>query len=183
MRQRKNKFAMVFKDGVEINTMADLHNNFDFRKVMEYFQSRRLTTWLDDRFYADEADAIKTLRLNDRNTPQKICEILGVNYEDYAEELDDEETAQWRLERRERLKQYTTEETIIKKIDSVAFDQEDLEDILRDSNFPPVIYLCNNFFRFPSGMLRRRGITYIGIGGNVAVKVDTQKPVKFQEYM
>ena len=178
MRKRKNKFALDFGDGVEIQTMEELREHFSLKKIMEYYKNRRLALWLDDRFYSDEADAIKSLRPADANVPQKICEALGVDYEEYAEELDDAETVAWRQERRERLRQYTDNERIIKRVDYVAFDQEDLEDIMRDSFLPNIIYLCDNFFRFPSGMLRKTNIDYVGLG-NVGVKIESQKPIDF----
>jgi len=157
--------------------MAELKKNFDFKKVMGYFQNGKLANWLEDRFYSDEADAINKIKISDRHAPHKICDILGVNYEDFAEELDDAETVAWRQKRREHLKQFTDNPEIIKNIDSVAFNQEDLEDILSDSPTPNKIYLCNNFFRFPSGILRKQYISYNGIGDNVRIKFETAKPV------
>ena len=180
MRRRKTKFALDFGDGVTIQTMEELRENFSLKKIMNYFKTRRLIAWLEDRFYSDEADAIKSLKPTDQNIPQKICEALGVDYNEYAEELDDEETIAWRAERRERLKEYTDDEKIIKKIDYVAFDQEDLEDILRDPFLPNTIYLCENFFRFPSGMLRKTNLMYVGLG-KVFAKIDSQKPVDFKK--
>lgn len=180
MREHKKKYVMDFGNGIMIQTMEELHENFNFKKVMEYFKSRRLVVWLEDRFYSDEADAIKALKPNDPNAPQKICAALGIDYSEYAEELDDPETVAWRAERRERLKKFTDDEKIIKKVDYVAFDQEDLEDILRDPFLPNIIYLCNNFFKFPSGMLRKTNLTYIGLG-KVFAKIDSQKQVNFRE--
>jgi len=177
MRRHKEKFLMIFKKDIEINTLAELRKNFDFRKVMAYFQNKKLAQWLEDRFYADEADAIKAIKATDKYAPQKICDVLGVNYEDYSEDLDDAETVAWRQKRRAHLKKYTDKPDIIKKVDSVAFNQEDLEDILSDSPVPNIIYLCDNFFRFPSGILRKTFITYIGLGKGVKVKFETSKPV------
>ena len=179
MRQRKTKFSLNF-DGAEIQTMEELREHFSLKKVMEYFKNRRLMAWLEDRFYSDEADAIKSLKPSDSNVPQKICEALGVDYDDYAEELDDAETIAWRQERREKLRKYTDNERIIKRVDYVAFDQEDLEDIMRDAFLPNIIYLCDNFFRFPSGMLRKTNIDYVGLG-KVAIKIDSQKPIDFRK--
>ena len=178
MRQRKTKFALDF-NGVEIQTMEELRENFSLKKVMEYFKNRRLMAWLEDRFYSDEADALKSLKTSDSNAPQRICEALGVDYEDYSEELDDAETVAWRQGRREKLRKYTDNERIIKRVDYVAFDQEDLEDIMRDAFLPNIIYLCDNFFRFPSGILRKTNIDYVGLG-RVAVKIDSQKPIDFR---
>ena len=177
MRRNREKFLMLFKNDIEINTLAELKKNFDFRTVMAYFKSKQLITWLEDRFYSDEADAIKALKPTDKYAPQKICDILGVDYEEYCEDLDDAETVAWRQKRREHLKKYTNDPTIIKKVDTVAFDQDDLEDILSDTPVPNVIYLCDNFFRFPSGILRKNFITYIGLGKNVKVKFETSKAV------
>lgn len=180
MRQRKNKFGLDFGDGAEIQTMEELREKFNLKKVMEYFKNRRLMAWLEDRFYSDEADALKSLKPADPNAPQKICEALGVDYEEYAEELDDAETVAWRQKRREKLRQYTDNERIIKRVDYVAFDQEDLEDIMRDAFLPNIIYLCDNFFRFPSGILRKTNIDYVGLG-RVAIKIDSQKPIDFKK--
>ena len=177
MRRHKEKFLMIFKKDIEINTLTDLRKNFDFKKVMAYFQNKKLVQWLDDRFYADEADAINAIKPTDKYAPQKICDILGVDYEEYREELDDAETVAWRQKRRTHLKKYTDNPEIIKKIDTVAFDQDDLEDILSDTPTPNIIYLCDNFFRFPSGILRKSFITYIGIGDDVKVKFETAKKV------
>lgn len=180
MRKRKPKFTLDFGNGVEIQTMEELRENFSLKKVMDYFKNRRLMAWLEDRFYSDEADAIKALRPTDSNVPQKICEALGVDYDEYAEELDDAETVAWRQKRREKLRKYTDNERIIKRVDYVAFDQEDLEDIMRDAFLPNIIYLCDNFFRFPSGMLRKTNIDYVGLG-RVAIKIDSQKPIDFRK--
>lgn len=180
MRQRKSKFALDFGNNVEIQTMEELRENFSLKKAMDYFKNRQLMVWLEDRFYSDEADAIRALKPADSSAPQKICEILGVDYDEYAEELDDAETVAWRQERRKKLRQYTDNERIIKKVDYVAFDQEDLEDIMRETFLPNIIYLCDNFFRFPSGILRKTNIDYVGLG-RVGVKIDSQKPIDFRK--
>lgn len=179
MRQRKNKFGLDFGDGVTIQTMEELRENFNLKKIMLYFKNRRLISWLEDRFYSDEADAIKSLKSSDSNVPQKICEALGVDFSAYSEELDDPETVAWRSERRNRLKEFTDDENIIKKVDYVAFDQEDLEDILRDPFLPNTVYLCENFFRFPSGMLRKTNLVYVGLG-KVFAKIETKTMPDFK---
>ena len=181
MRRRKDKFVMLFKNNIEINTLSDLRKNFDFRKIMAYFQSKKLSIWLEDRFYSDEADSIKAIKPNDKYAPQKICDILGVNYEDYYEDLDDAETVAWRQKRREYLQNFTDDPAIIKKVDAVAFTQEDLEDILRDSPTPSTIYLCGKFFRFPSGILRKAYIGYIGLIDGVKVKFETSKKINLDD--
>ena len=177
MVMRKEKFLLIFKKNIRINTMAEFRENFDFRKVMAYYQSKKLAVWLEDRLYSDEAEAIKAIKPGDKYAPQKICEILGIDYDEYREELDDAETIAWRKERREYLMQFTEDPEILKKVDYVAFSQGDLEDIMSDEQTPPVVYLCGKFFRFPSGIFRKSYVTYIGMIDDVKVKFETTKKI------
>ena len=157
--------------------MEALRENFDLKGCMEYLRDGKLAAWLEDRMYDDEAAAVRALKADDKNLPQEICKIFGVDYDEVSEQLDDEETIAWRRERRERLKKFTSDATILKHVDDVAFDQDDLIDILREENVPSTIYLCGEKFAFPSGALKRRNITYVGVGDNVTAKIDTQNSV------
>ena len=51
-------FKLKLKDGAEVSTLEELRDNFDLEAVVGYFKSGDLLTWLEDRFYDDEADAI-----------------------------------------------------------------------------------------------------------------------------
>lgn len=176
MRKRTPKFALKFAES-EIQTMAQLRDKFDLKACLKYWEDDQLARWLSDRLYDDEAAAIRALDLQDKNLARELCKIFGVDFDEVSEQLDDEETIAWRRERRERLKKFTSDATILKRVDDVAFDQDDLIDILRDENIPRTIYLCGENFVFPSGALKRQNITYIGVGDNVSVTIDTQKPV------
>ena len=76
----------------------------------------------------------------------------------------DMEEAQERSRKLAKLRQYTSDQAILDKVDSVAFDQEDLADLL--DNDVHDIYLCNNSFVIP---LRVENKKYIGIGKAEAV--------------
>lgn len=132
---------------------------------MKYFHNDKLLKWLEDRYYDDEADAVKKLSPDDENLAQKLCKIFGI---ESAEEI------LRRAERLDELKKYTDDENIWANIDKVAFDQEDLADLL-DEDIKE-IFLCNNRFSIP---LRVRGKKYIGIGNAVAI-IRNDKPVNFQ---
>ena len=97
---------------------------------------------------------------------------MGVEYQD--EELDPEEIER-RNERIAKLKQYTDNQEFIDNVDLVAFDQEDLADLLDEDE--DVIYLCQNKFIIP---LRAENKKYIGIGKAEAV-IRSKTVVDFAE--
>lgn len=171
---RREKFLLELEGGAQVATMEELRQNFDLEKIMDYLEDGRLEKWLRDRFYAAEADAIKTLHPDDEDTPEKLCDILGVDYEQFA---DLAEEIFWRRERLEHLLEITDDEEILQHVDDVAFDQEDLEDILSSDEIPEVIYLCDEHFTFPSGILRIKNIHYVGIIKNVTVVIESNKEV------
>ena len=66
--RRKGMFALRLKDNLEVRTLEELRDNFDLEKAVEYFHSGELLQWLEDRFYDDEADAIRELDGDDSIT-------------------------------------------------------------------------------------------------------------------
>ena len=177
MRKHRIKFPLILKNGVEVNKLNALRDNFDLEKILGYFSDGRLITWLDDRFYHDEMDALKNLQIDAPDLPKKICAIFDIPID---EKISDAiETIAWRNERLARLKKFTSDENILRQVDFVAFDQDDLEDITREEN-SDVIYLCNNVFEFPSGILRKRNLIYIGVG-NVEAVILSKTPIDFDD--
>lgn len=168
MRKRKIKFALEMKDGEQVRDLEALQEHFDLEKVIGYFQDGKLLEWLRDRFYDDEADAVSKLNGEDSDFGMRLCEIFHV--ESKGIEVESPEAIAWRNERLEQLKQYTADPEILRQVDVVAFNQDDLEEILHEED-TNVVYLCQNSFTFPSGMLRKRDMRYVGIGKNVEVTV------------
>ena len=160
-KKGKIKFALEMKDGAQVRNLDDLREYFDLEKTIGYFIDGKLLTWLNERYYDEEVEALENLSKDDEQLNKKLCQILGVEYE--AEELDPEEI-EWRNERIAELKQYTDNTEIINNVDLVAFDQEELAELL--DNDEPVIYLCQNKFTIP---LRAQNKKYIGIGKAEAV--------------
>lgn len=153
---RKIKFALKMKDGVEVRNLQELKDNFDLNQVMGYLADGKLETWLADRYYDELADNVSMLDMRAPNLREKLCRIFGVEYE--AEDALSMEEIEARNRKIEKLRQFTEDEEIIKNVDSVAFSQEELADILDDGK--TTVYLCGQDFVIPK---RQKGITYIGI--------------------
>lgn len=164
---RKEKFALIMADGAEVRNIDDLKSHFDIDSIVRDFSNGKLLTWLESRYYDDEAEEIKDISPDDYNLEQKLCEIFGV---------ETPEEVKRRAERLERLKKYTDDETILAKVDKVAFDQEDLADLL-DADTDE-IYLCDNRFSIP---LRVKNKSYIGISKAVVV-IRSDKIIDFKNF-
>ena len=158
---KKIKFALEMADGEQVRNIDDLKEHFDVEKIVGYYLNGRLLTWLRDRYYENEAAKVAELSRDDPQLHNKLCSIFGV--ESNVEELDAEEIAQ-RTERLNRLKQYTDDREILSKVAQVAFDQEDLGDLLDEEVHD--IYLCANRFTIPLSITDK---VYTGIGKAIVV--------------
>ncbi|MBR6713293.1 MAG: hypothetical protein IKI76_09925 [Selenomonadaceae bacterium] len=163
---KKERFALMMEDGAQVRNIDDLKAHFDVGSVVRDFSSGKLLTWLEDRYYDDEADAIRAINDNDACLGAKLCKIFGV---ETPEEIER------RLQRLNRLKQFTNDEKILSKVDCVAFDQENLADLLDEG--VDEIYLCENRFVIP---LRMKNKVYIGVGKAIAV-IRSKEPVDFDK--
>ena len=167
---RKVKFPLKLADGTEARTLEELKEHFDIESVAGYFSDGSLLVWLQSRYYDEEADKISKLSKDDaKDFYKELCSIFGI---ESVEEVDPEEIA-WRQERLNRLKKYTRDEKILACVDKVAFDQEELADLLDEG--VDEIYLCANRFVIP---LRMKNKNYIGVGESVAV-IRSEKPIDF----
>ncbi|MCL1994568.1 MAG: hypothetical protein FWG63_00005 [Defluviitaleaceae bacterium] len=162
---KKIKFPLKMADDKQVRTLEELRENFDLAAVLGYYDDGRLTEWLTDRYYENEAEQVKSLNPKCPNFKQQLCEVLGAAYS--ADETMSLEEIAARNERLAKLKQFTAEDTILAAIDRVAFSQEELADLLDDD--VTEIYLCGDKFSIPGSV---RGITYIGVNNP---KVDFPK--------
>jgi len=169
MRIKKERFPLIMKDDVEVRDLEELREHFELSRILNYYGDGSLLKWLDLWYFADEADLIRGLNEDDPEYKIKLCEILGIDNEEIV----------WYRERLDYLKQYTTDKNILKNIDNVAFDSEELYDLLDDENVKE-IYLCANEFKFPSGVWRKRNRHYHGIGGTVII-VQSKNLINFDE--
>lgn len=171
MWARKKREPLVMKEGVEVRDLEGLRENFDLELILKYYKDGTLLKWLKD-WHCDE-EAAKVYELDEKeDNGRALCEILGVDYLG----TDPEEIA-WRTERLNRLKEYTSDHEILTKVDNVAFDEEDLFDILDEGKISD-IYLCGDEFILPSGFLHFTEKNYHGVG-KVKVKIDVNEPIDF----
>lgn len=154
--------------------MEELKDNFDAASVIGYFMDGKLETWLNDRYYEEEAAQVAALSKDDPALARKLCAVFGIACA--AEDGVDPEEIAYRQERLNRLKQYTDDETLWAQADKVAFDQEDLAD-LYDAGVEP-IYLCAGSFKIPKS---KQNLRYIAIAGAVAEGVQLTQPEKQEE--
>ena len=150
-------------NGVEVRTLDDLRNNFDLEAVVGYFKTGELLTWLEDRFYDDEADAIAEIDIDDSNAATKICAALKVECDTNLE------FTQRIREKRAALAELTDDENILDNAAATALNQEDLATLLNMDY--KTIYLCGENFNVP---IRMAGVKYVGILSTPKIKIRAQ---------
>ena len=157
--RKKIKLPLEMADGVKVRTLDELKDNWSLEKVVENYLNGRLATWLNDRYYTELAEQVNALaEVQDNTALQKeLCRIFDVDFED--EEDIDVDAVNERNRKLDILRQHTADDTVLKNVDIVAFDQEELGDILDSGE--NVIYLFNNTFSIPLSVKNKK---YIGIG-------------------
>ena len=160
---KKIKFALKLND-VDVRTLESLQENFDFEKVVAYFLDGKLLTWLEDRYYENEAEKVRNLDKNSVEFNKQLCEIFGVEYNSDSEV--DLEAVTRTSENLAKLQQLTSDKEILNHAAQVAFSQEDLADLLDDDE--ATIYLCGKQFTIP---VRCGNHKYIGILGTPDIKI------------
>ena len=125
---KKIRFPLKM-NGADIRTIEELREHYDLESVLGYFANGKLVTWLRDRYYDKEADAIELLSHDDEKLAKKLCGILKVTYAEKVSEID-MAFIKRRQEKIALLRQFTSDESMISKIDAIAFNQDDLLDIL-----------------------------------------------------
>lgn len=169
---RKIKFPLEMKDGAKVRTLEELRENFSIERVIYYYSNGKLITWLKDRYYEVEAEKISKLDRNSSDFKRSLCDIIGVQFIEDELDIEDIETKSRRIS---YLKQFTDDEEIIKQIDKVAFNQEELEVLLNEGNSK--IYLYGEGFNLN---LNKSDIKYIGIKMPI-VKIISDKDVDLDE--
>ena len=157
--KKKIKLPLEMADGVKVRTLDELKDNWSLEKVVENYLNGRLATWLNDRYYTELAEQVNALaEVQDNTALQKeLCRIFDV---DFADEEDiDVDAVNERNRKLDVLRQHTADDAVLKNVDSVAFDQEELGDILDAGE--NIIYLLNNTFSIPLSVKNKK---YIGIG-------------------
>lgn len=169
---KKIRFPLEMKDGIEVRDLEGLKENFSIERILFYLADGKLETWLRDRYLDELADAVAGLDKEDEELDRKLCEIFEVEYA--QEEEADMEKAMERMRKMELLKKFTDEEKYFDVIDYIAFDQDDMYNLLDEGE--TAIYLCGDKFPVPLG---KRGINYIGIN-HPTVVISSKEKVDFE---
>ena len=170
---KKIRFPLEMDGGGEVRDIDSLRKHFSLQRVMGYLADGKLITWLRDRYANDLADAIEAVDRNDESLARRICEILGVDFDEEAEE--NIEKAEERNKKLARLKEVTLEKEFLDNVDNVALEQDDLYDLLDEG--VNKIYLCGDRFSIP---LSKEGVSYIGIN-NPVVAIDSKVEIDWKE--
>ena len=173
---RKVKFPLDLKDGYQARSnIEEVRAHFDIEKIIAQFHNGKLKIWLEDHYLPAEAEQVGALDGNAPDLAQRLCTILGVT-DVPTENVDTKtvQTIQRREERRQRLSQYTTNQILCDMAEFAAFDQADLERLVKEG--AQEIILCNERFRIP---LQVKNKTYVGVGKAVAV-IESKTAVDFE---
>lgn len=170
---RKIRFALEMDNGTEVRTLEELRNNFSLEKVLQHIASGKFDTWLRDRYYDEVADSVKALDPSDSEYNKKLCRILDVNYDTSSDA--NYEKAEEHNRKLSLLKAVSDEQEYINNVDRMAFEQDDIYDLLDEGK--TTIYLCGERFSIP---LSKCGIAYIGVNNPIAV-IDSKEPVNWEE--
>lgn len=172
MAIKKLRFPLEMENGAEARTLDELREHFSMERVLRYYSDGRLIKWLRNNYLDEEAEAISELDLKDPELNKKICGIFNVEYNESAKVNIEEVTAN--KQRLTRLKDFTSEKYFVDVIESIAFDQGELEELLQQG--VKEVYLCGDRFIIP---LDREGISYIGVNEPTVV-IDSAESVDFK---
>ena len=159
--QNDGRFVL---NGKEIYSLDELRKNFDLAQVMTAFLDKRLETWLESCYYEREAVAVRELEhISTMHVERQLCQILGVTYEEHCRFSAEQLAAMQR--KREILRKYTDEKSILSHAAETATNQTELAQLINAGE--RTIYLCEGIFSVP---ISKSGIHYVGVGN---LKVET----------
>lgn len=152
---KKIRFPLEMDNGIEVRDMEELRDNFSLSRVLHYIDKGKMLVWLRDRYLDDVASAIENLNRNAPDFAKNVSLIFDIPYD---EEMEKElNGAAERKKRIEWIKKFTNDEKVIMEIDNVAFNQDELYDLLDED--VSKIYLCGDKFSIPlskSGVYRSK---------------------------
>lgn len=147
-------------DGMDITTIEELRMKSDIHAILQAYYNKKLIAWLRSRGHHEEVEAIELLDENDENFIDVLADILGLRNQTVMLDIQAIKERECKVA---KLRQYTSDMTYIDKIDSIAFEQSDIEKII-DKGYK-IIYLCGNQQQDYSINLAHNNIEYIGVFG------------------
>ena len=175
MRERKIRYPLEMKKGIEVKSLKELQDNFDLDAVVRYYYSGKLVEWLNMWRLFDEEEKVKKLMPKDPELKKHLSEIFDVEYHEVPK-IDPKESA-WRAGRMNLLKKVTDEPKYLSKVDSVAFNIEDVYDLLDAGE--KEIYLCGSGFVLPAEIFREGNLNFHGVG-KTKVTIESNDVIDFE---
>ena len=164
---RKIKFALEMADGTFVSNLEDLQkhikNNYDFKKLVEYFLDGRLEKWLLDRYHEEEANALKSVDKDAPDFALKLCKAIGADYTPM--ESVNIELIEYEKKMRKALEEVTLDSELIANAGCTASNQSDLVFLIKSGK--QTIYLWGDSFK----LFVVKNISYIGILGKPSVDI------------
>ena len=171
---KKIKLPLEMANGVMVTkSLEELKANWDLEKVVEHFVTGKLITWLNDRYYTDLAEQVQKITAIGAEAQKQLCAVFGMEFK--QDEVVDAEAVSERKRKLDLVRQYTSDDEILENVDSVAFEQDDLGDLLRKG--VEKIYLFKNKFNVPINIKNKY---YVGLG-DVEVIISSGKYINFKE--
>ena len=170
---KKIKLPLEMANGVMVRSLDELRENWDLEKIVGYFGDGRLVTWLNDRYYTDLAERVQKITAIGAEAQEQLCAVFGMEFK--QDEVVDAEAVAERKRKLDLVRQYTSDDEVLKNIDHVAFNQEDLADLLDED--VEKIYLCNGKFVIPLGI---RNKEYVGLG-NAEIYIGKDEWIDFDK--
>lgn len=163
------RFPLEMEDGANVRTLEDLQKHFSLDRVLLYLEDGKLDKWLRNNYLNDIADEISLLDRKSDDFNQKLCEAFDVEYNVTSEE--ELEKAKELTRKREKLKEYTSDKKFFDVLELIAFDQDDVYNLLDEGK--STIYLCGDKFSIP---FSQDCIQYIGINNpNVTISATSKQ--------
>lgn len=79
---KRVKFPLNMGKGIQVRTLAELQENFNFEKITKYFLNGKLAIWLEDRGLMDLKEQLSEISISDEMYSNKICELFAIPYMD-----------------------------------------------------------------------------------------------------
>lgn len=159
---KKIRFPLEMENEVQVRSLEELKNNFSLEKVLMYYDNGRLDVWLRDRYYSDIAEALDKLDRSSDSFNEELCNLFGVEYNKF--DFIDLDVISERNDKLKKLAEFTDDKEYRDVIDSIAFEQDDIYDLIDEGQ--TTIYLCGSQFEIPFG---KEGIKYIGINNPTVI--------------
>lgn len=165
---RKIRFGLNMPEKQNIRTLEELKQYFDLKAVLEYYFNNKLTEWLNDRGYASIAEQLNALDRDKDDFEENVCKIFRAQYKAEAAGAVTAEDVEALVDRKEEIRKYTDDVNILENAGNVAFNQAELNALVKGDNSKTVYLLGKEFIL----TAKYKNKTYIGLNTPMVKFID-----------